>query len=282
LAIHGLNNSETLDFALRPNGCLAAARRIQQRGLARHIGFATHGSTGDILQAITAPGPDGRGFDYVNLHWYYIYQNNWPAILEATRRDMGVFIISPSDKGGMLYKPSPTLAALTRPLHPLVFNDVFCLAQPQVHTLSIGAARPGDFDKHLEALPLVERAAEVLPPVMQRLAQVLVATVGRELANPFTLGLPEWHQTPGNINIPIILWLRNLALAYDLVEYGQMRYNLLGNGGHWFPGLNAGQAQTVNLADLAARSGLGERLVPLLEETHRLLWKAPVQRLSQS
>ena len=45
------------------------------------------------------------GFDYVNLHWYYIYQANWPAIEEARCRDMGVFIISPADKGGMLYRP---------------------------------------------------------------------------------------------------------------------------------------------------------------------------------
>lgn len=44
-------------------------------------------------------------FDYVNLHWYYINQLNWPAIAAAQERDMGVFIISPSDKGGHLHTP---------------------------------------------------------------------------------------------------------------------------------------------------------------------------------
>ena len=35
-----------------PNGCLAAARRLQAEGLARHIGFSTHGTTEVILDAI--------------------------------------------------------------------------------------------------------------------------------------------------------------------------------------------------------------------------------------
>jgi predicted aldo/keto reductase-like oxidoreductase len=38
----------------------------------------------------------------VNVHWYYVNDLNWPSIEEATRQDMGVFIISPSDKGGKL------------------------------------------------------------------------------------------------------------------------------------------------------------------------------------
>ena len=65
-------------------------------------------------------------FDYVNLHWYYINQVNWPAIEAAQRQDMGVFIISPSDKGGKLYEPPPKLVELCKPLSPMQFNDLFC------------------------------------------------------------------------------------------------------------------------------------------------------------
>ena len=93
LAIHGINDRTTLEQSTRAGGCLAACRKLQHRGLARHIGFSTHGPTDIILEAIR-PGRDG-GFDYVNLHWYYLFQKNWPAIEEATQRDMGVFIISP-------------------------------------------------------------------------------------------------------------------------------------------------------------------------------------------
>ena len=145
------------------------------------------------------------------MHWYYIFQKNWPAVEEATRRDMGMFIISPSDKGGMLYQPSAKLVELCKPLHPIIFNDLFCLARPQVHTLSIGAARPTDFDLHVDSLQFLDRAGELLPPMIQRLEKTLRDTVGAELAQPFALPLPEWERTPGKINIAMILWLRNLA-----------------------------------------------------------------------
>ena len=61
-----------------------------------------------------------------------------------------------------------------------------------------------------------------------------------------------------------------------------MRYNLLGNGGHWFPGKNAANVRELDLAPIAQHSKLADRLVPMLEETHRLLWKESVKRLSQS
>jgi hypothetical protein len=201
---------------------------------------------------------------------------------EATRRDMGVFIISPSDKGGMLYQPSEKLMALCQPLHPLIFNDLFCLARQEVHTLSIGAARPTDFDLHVESLQYMDRLGQILPAIIQRLDNAVRETMGAELSRPFEMDLPEWEQTPGEINVPIILWLRNLAMAYDMIEYGKMRYSLLGNGGHWFPGKNAANVRELDLAPIAQHSKLGDGLVPMLEETHRLLWKEPVKRLSQS
>lgn len=280
LGIHGINNAETTEWALRPHGCLWAARQLQKRGLVRHVGFSTHGPTEVIKNAIQHEG-DG-GFDYVNLHWYYIYQKNWPAIVEATKRDLGVFIISPSDKGGMLYKPSEKITDLCRPLHPLVFNDLFCLNRPEVHTLSIGAARPTDFDLHVEAVQQFPKAAELLPPIVERLERVMQETVGNLLANPFTLNLPTWEFTPDNINIPIILWLRNLVLAYDLQAYGKMRYNLLGNGGHWFPGLPAEFVDELDLAVIANQSGLGPKLKLLLQEAHEMLSGQTVTRLSKS
>jgi predicted aldo/keto reductase-like oxidoreductase len=282
LALHGLNNDQTIEYALGPNGsggCLAAARALQHRGLARHIGFSTHAPTRDIL-ALLRHDRDG-GFDYVNLHWYYIFQKHWPAIEEAARRDIGVFIISPADKGGQLYKPPAKLVDLCAPLSPLAFNALFCLARPQVHTLSVGAARPGDFDAHLEALPFLDRAAEILPPILARLAAALDA-LPPALRDPFALPLPEWQDAPGQMNIPVMLWLRTLATAFDMTAYGQMRYNLLGNGGHWFPGLNAANVAAADLSALDAAAGLNGQLKPLLEETHRLLWKEPVKRLSQS
>jgi hypothetical protein len=280
LAIHGINDHETLWWAIRPGGCLEAARKLVAEGKVRHVGFSTHGPL-DVIQAAIAHGRDG-GFDYVNLHWYYIFQDNWPAIEAATAADMGVLIISPSDKGGMLYKPPARLVELCQSLHPLVFNVLFCLAQPHVHTLSIGAACPGNFDLPVSALPLLDRQDELLPGIEKRLRQALANTLGGELGTRYADGLPAWHNSPGYMNMPVMLWLRNLVLAFDMLEYGKMRYNLLGNGGHWFPGRNAAHFDESELEKALLDSPFKDKIPEWLRETHALLYEAPKQRLSQS
>jgi len=277
LSLHGINTDELLHESIRPGGYLEVARKLQREGKVRFIGFSTHGPTDIIVKTI-----ETDQFDYVNLHWYYINQVNWPAIEAAQRQDMGVFIISPSDKGGKLYAPPPKLVELCKPLSPMQFNDLFCLSHLQVHTLSLGAARPTDFDEHLQVLPLLDRASEILPPIRVRLEREAIARLGEDWATTWHVGLPECDRTPDNINIPIILWLRNLALAYDMIDYAKMRYNLLGNGGHWFPGNNASRVPELDLRPSLANSPHGDKIPSLLEEAHQLLGGEEVKRLSQS
>ena len=277
LGLHGINNEEILHYSIRPGGCLDEAKKLQAEGKVRFIGFSTHGSTEMIVKAI-----ETGEFDYINLHWYYINQWNWSAIEAAQRHDMGVFIISPSDKGGHLYNPPQKLIELCQPLSPMVFNDLFCLSRSQVHTLSIGASKPSDFDEHLKALPLIERADEILPPILKRLEQEAIAVLGEEWFRTWEVGLPSYEQTPGKVNIPIILWLRNLALAYDMIEYGKARYNLLENGGHWFPGARANNINQLNFQECLKNSPHANEIPDLLKQSDRLLGGAAVQRLSRS
>jgi predicted aldo/keto reductase-like oxidoreductase len=280
LGIHGINNHRELHYAVRKGGCLAAARELQRLGKVRHVGFSTHGPPDVILDAVNSE--TAGGFDYVNLHWYYIYQWNWPAIEAAQRRDMGVFIISPADKGGMLYSPPEKLIRLCEPLHPLVFNCLFCLARPEVHTLSIGASKPSDFDLQLSSLELLDQAELHLPEIDQRLQDAMAAAVGRDVAERFGQGLPMWEETPGMINLFMVLWLRNLALGWDLVEYAKMRYNLLGNAGSWFAGLHARYVDDFDISQSIAKSPFAERIPQWLAEAQRLLYATPEKRLSQS
>lgn len=277
LSFHGINTPELLNYTMRSGGCLDKARKLQKEGKVRFIGFSTHAPTDLIIETIKT-----NQFDYVNLHWYWIYQNNWKAILEANRHDMGVFIISPSNKGGMLYQSPPKLINLTQPLSPIVFNNLFCLSHPQVHTLSIGAEKSSDFDEHLSTLPLLDQAQELLPPIIETLENHAKETLGEEWLKTWNIGLPSHEETPGNINIPIILWLRNLVLAYDLVEYGKMRYNLLGNGGHWFPGQKADKLKEFDLTKCLIKSPYKEKIPQFLAEAEKILGGEEVKRLSQS
>lgn len=277
LGIHGINTHEHLDWTLRPGGCMDIVRDLQKQGRVRYVGFSTHGPTNVIVDTINT----GQ-FDYVNLHWYYIFQDNWPAIAAAQTHDVGVFIISPSDKGGHLYAPPPQLVDLCAPLSPMVFNDLFCLSHSQVHTLSLGAAKPSDFDEHMKVVPLIDQADAVLPPILETLEQRAIAALGDTWYKTWHVGLPKPADTPGNLNIPVTLWLGNLMDAYDMTEYAAARYNLLGGGSHWFPGSRADNLASLDLRRCLEHSPHQDVIPQRLAEIHKRLAGAKVKRLSES
>lgn len=277
LSLHGINNAEVLDWSLRKNGCLAAARKIQAAGRAKFIGFSTHASEQIITQAI-----ESDEFDYVNLHWYFVNDFNWPSVLAATKRDMGVFIISPNDKGGLLYQAPPKLKKLCKPLTPMIFNDLYCLARPEVHTLSIGAARPTDFDEHIAALEYYDRAAETMVPIEKQLRAEMESALGADWCRGWWHGIPEHTALPGDINLLEILRLWSFAKALDLVEFGKMRYNLLGNAGHWFPGKNAASFDAGAILKAVESNPFSARIPGILTEAHAMLHGEQQKRLSES
>ena len=277
LSLHGINNQELLDWSLSKDGCLAAARQLQKEGRCRHVGFSTHATTDIILKAI-----ESDGFDYVNLHWYFVNDLNWPAVEAAAARDMGVFIISPNDKGGKLYAPPPKLTGLCAPLHPMQFNALYCLNRPEVHTLSCGAAQPSDFDCHLEALEHYDNIGPTIKEIEQRLRLEMDTVLGADWCARWPEGLPHYVDVPGKVNISEILRLWTYAKSLDLVDWGKMRYNLLGQADHWFPGEHVAKLDMEATKGLLSNSPFADRIPGILQEAHSMLLDQEQKRLSES
>ncbi len=279
LAIHGLNLPAHLDQTLRPGGCLDVVRRWQDEGRVGHVGFSTHASKELIVKTIKT-----NQFDYVNLHWYFIHQDNEVALDAAAKLDLGVFIISPTDKGGHLHTPSSKLLDLCSPLHPIVFNDLFCLKDPRVHTISVGAARPEDLELHLKAIGLLEMADEYVSRIEEKLLNEAYKILGKSWISTWQVGLPSWEETPGEINIPVLLWLHNLVEAWGMEGYAKSRYGLLGHASHWFPGKNAdsldSEISEETLKKVLAKSPWCHEIPDVLRKLRDRIGGSPQQRLS--
>ncbi len=271
LAIHGLNTPEHLGWVQDPKGCMQAVQQAISLGQVRHVGFSTHGPLDLILAAIQS-----NLFEFVNLHYTYFFQRNAAAVALAAQQDMGIFMISPADKGGMLYTPPQTLKDLCVPLDPLHFNARFLLSQSAISTLSVGAAVPEELDWPLaiadQTAPLTATEMEVLERINRHAAQVL--------------GTDQCHQCfaclacPEEINIPEVLRLRNLAVAYDMKEFGQYRYRMFENAGHWFPGRKGNKC--TDCGECLPKCPSELPIPALLRDTHERLGEGDRPRLWES
>ncbi|NES23900.1 MAG: aldo/keto reductase [Symploca sp. SIO3E6] len=268
LAIHGINTWEHLAWVKSSTGCMQAVQEAVAKGYVRHVGFSTHASLEVILEAINTDL-----FEFVNLHYYYFFVRNAAAVELAHKKDLGIFIISPADKGGQLYTPSSKLKALCHPFSPLELNYRFLLSDRRITTLSVGAAKAAELTAPLAVANRDEPLTPMEVAAFSRLEAQLGDTLGTDCCSQCYQCLP----CPENIHIPEVLRLRNLAVAYEMTDFGKYRYGMLENAGHWFPG-NKGNRCT-SCGDCLPRCPEQLNIPNLLLDTHNRLVGSPRRRL---
>jgi len=139
----------------------------------------------------------------------------------------------------------------------------------------------------------LDRAATLVPPVDARLQAALLERHGEAWLTSWAEGVPDWSETPGEINLPVLLWLHTLLEGWDLQSFCRARYGLLGQGGHWFPGRSAaafvdpgaGALDPVSVDDLRrvlADSPWREHIPTILQDLHHRLAGPSVRRLGSA
>ena len=266
LAVHGINRPEHLHWALHGPGAQILAT-CEAEGLARQVGFSSHGSPELVEQAITS-----GHFGFCSLHLHLLNPAMMPLACQALAAGMGVMAISPADKGGRLFDPPDLLRQQCAPFDPLELAYRWLLGHG-ISTLTIGAARPSD-------LGWAQRLAQVgdgMPPAVAAATEGLNQARQQRLQDTACGQCRSCLPCPEGIDIPTLLRLRNLRLGHEMSTFCEERYGLIGQAGHWLP-MVRGDACT-RCGDCLPRCPQNLAIPELLQHTHELLQGPPRRRL---
>ncbi len=263
---HGINNEDILLQSCKTGGPVEELLKMKEEGIIKHIGFSTHAPLQTINRAI-----ETDLFEFINLHYYYFDQRNLPAVLLAKAKDLGVFIISPNDKGGHLFNPSKKVKDATSPITPIQWNTRFCLQNSAVNTLTFGITEKSHFDEMKGIFPTVWSKAE------QETKTKLDSFIQSDKYAEY-----EGHELlddPSGINIPVVLRLRKLWKCYDMAEFGKYRYNLFQEKDHWLPGFFATDKNIAKIDLSKVPDNIP--LKKMLAETHKELFVPKIKMIKK-
>lgn len=259
-AFHVVSKDKDVDWVLDdgPDAVYPFVKKeYVDKGLIKHVGFSTHGTAETIFRLV-----DSNRFDYVNLHHhlfgsYHAHgtpdgdggHGNARCLERARELDMGLFLISPVDKGGKLFRPSVAVARAIGPtLSPIGLAALHAWTTNGFHTASVGFGRPSDLDEILEAAALVETSddgrtlrhrdeatRESVRRATTELERLAVDELGRDWRDKGLLNLPScYDERTDGVALGHVLWLHDLCVAYGMYDFCRDRYaSLERTGSGW-------------------------------------------------
>ncbi len=263
---HGINNEEIFQESCKTGGPVEELLRLKEEGVIKHVGFSTHAPVETIIKSL------GTGlFEFVNLHYYYFHQRNIAAVKFAREKDLGVFIISPNEKGGHLFNAPQKVKNATLPLTPIQWNARFCLQTPAVHTLTFGITEESHFKEMRGIFPTAWSELE------QKTKNKLDSFINDDEFASYQ-GY-DIQNDPSRINIPAVLRFRKLWKCYDMKDFGKYRYNMFQEKGHWLPGHFATDKNISNIDLSKVPDNIP--LKKMLAETHKELYKPEIKMIKK-
>eukprot|EP00591_Stephanopyxis_turris_P015141 CAMPEP_0195538964 /NCGR_PEP_ID=MMETSP0794_2-20130614/49805_1 /TAXON_ID=515487 /ORGANISM="Stephanopyxis turris, Strain CCMP 815" /LENGTH=626 /DNA_ID=CAMNT_0040672975 /DNA_START=47 /DNA_END=1927 /DNA_ORIENTATION=- len=220
---------------------IAVCERLKREGKIRHIGFSTHGTSEQIMNLINT-----EKFEYINIHEHFFGsyhgsgtpdtlggEGNLACVKRALELDMGVFQISPVDKGGKLFRPSKDCAlTIGKDLTPIGLALLHGWKNIGFHTASIGIHGQSDLDEVMGAVKMMALSNQgkidlqnILDGATGRLESRAENKLGKEWMEKGLLNLPScFDEATDGIALGHILWMYNLLECYGMYEYCHDRY----------------------------------------------------------
>jgi len=245
LSLHGLNFEYHYKWTFEngKDSLMPFVQSLVAKGFVHHLGFSTHGMPQVVAKAISS-----GAFSYVNIHSHGVFGDYHGSgcpdgvggfghrhnVSLAREMDMGVFIISPFDKGGKLYQPSTLLQRYLGPdITPIEFQASYQWNKDlgDANTIVIGAAKPSDFD---EVASIFERGlwedpahhllvADIAKALQARLDEVCGG--GEGALRRLYEGLPDLTDPRANgIAVAHVVWMWVLLKAFGLYDFCLERF----------------------------------------------------------
>ena len=272
-SFHGLNLQYHYDLIFNnPSGgenLMDIVNEYKAQGKIRHIGFSTHAQPKFIVKCI-----ETDAFEYANVHYHAFgsytasgggdFGGNKEVVRLMKEKDMGIFVISPYDKGGRLYAPSKKLRSLTLPeFEPMTYGSMWLFGHQYfdeehapIHTFTVGAARPSDLDESvIAALQFNANPTGYLGQieiVSERLRAAEIESFGEQWVNSWWHGVPQCDTDNDMYQFGQIVWLHNVIKAWGMLDFAKDRYATFdGNLEKWDFSKNARE----NIANMRGRWG---------------------------
>lgn len=219
-AWHGVNNEETFEAAVK-KGTVKELLKLKDEGVIKHVGFSTHGMRDILLKTVATDL-----FEFANIHYYYFNQRHRLVVDEIMKKDMGLFIISPNDKGGQLFNAPQKIKDIVSPFTPIQWNANFCLSFPEVHTLSFGMTEASHVEEMKGVFKAIENKKNKVLEIKKKMDE--------QVPEPYrSFDYYMFDNDPSKINVGNFFRMWLMWKFYDMESYAAYRYNMYSPNNHF-------------------------------------------------